>query len=172
MIPENFTETKNTLLDQYQTIAIKDFLSKDVYTEIGYIQNMIIDDMELGFEDKPVEMPLQDEIDWICNNLYKLQMSIIISPINDIIISYVINLVGMINSWNINIKSDSQLSILLKAITDLLHTHVTLRDLLNMNKILMNEWKKFRDYKPVSYECAKHFHDKLEERIKEKVKED
>lgn len=171
MIPENFIETKNIMINQYRNIFIKDFLPRDTYNEIGYIQDMIIKDMELGFEDKPVEIPLQDEIDWICDNLSEIQLLIIIRPVNDIITSYIINLVGMINSWNINIKSDVKISTLIKSITDLLHMHVTLKDLLTMNKILMDEWRKFKDYKPVSYEAARHFQDKLEESITKKIKE-
>lgn len=163
----NYIESKGRLLGLYESIPVKEFLSRQIYYEIGEIQNMIICDMEKGFEDIPVQAPNKDEIDWIVENMNKIRDTLLLRTINDKVMSYIGTLTLFIVNWNNNVVNDDSITKAVKLVTNILDCNMTLRETINVNKIILDELIKYRDYKPVAYDTARHFQEKMDEKIRD-----
>lgn len=162
-----YNNTKSKLLDLYGCPSVRSFFNRQTYYEIGEIQKMIIEDMEKGLKDEPVQNATNDEIDWIVDNLRSVESNLILNNINEHVLSYLTSLFLFIANWNINTVKNSRIKDKIQELSNLCDMHITLRDIIKINKVILNALQKYKEYKPVAYETARHFEKKIIEKIKD-----
>lgn len=163
---KNYVESKAKLLDLYGSVSIREFLGRESYYEIGEIQKVIIADMEAGFKEDPVQSATEEEIEWIIDNVLKMERFFILNKINDIVLSYSTTLLLFIANWNDNTLRDSRIKESIERLSSIIDGSLTLRETIRINKIILQELNRYKEYKPVAYESARHFEDNINEEIK------
>lgn len=167
MIPDGYKDTKETILKNFNSKYVKEFLFHRAYHEIGQIQKMIMEDMENGFEDIEVPSISNEDLACIKENLNIIKDCTILYRMNNTIMSYISNLIMLINNWNDNTIKDQELSRQIISISNLMDIYLSFREIISINKVLLKEFMRFRDFHPVAYDTAKHFQDSLQKEIDE-----
>lgn len=168
MIPQDFINVKEELEKGYHNEELVDALPRRTYYELQGIQSLLISDMEKGFRDLKVDLPIQEEVDCILENLRLIENTIIINFISEPVKRYILNLILLVSHWNSNLLKSKELETQIEVINNLLSFHLSLKEMINMNKIILREMIKYKDYRPVSYDTALHFTKKLDQAIREK----
>jgi hypothetical protein len=165
MIPVEYLNLKKELIEQYNYKAIREFLSSESYTEISWIQKIIFEDMENGFEDKPVAPVSENDIECIKTNLIRIKDLYNINPINNIINAYITNLLLIIKNWNDNTLKNNSIDDLVITISNFIDMNLTFRELLDANKVVLKEMQRLKNFKPIAYETARHYQESIDKAI-------
>lgn len=165
MIPDGYKSTKEIILKTFESKHVKEFLFHRAYYEIGQIQKMIMDDMENGFNS--IEVPILSDEDLHCikENLNIIKDCMILYHMNDTILNYLSNLFMLINNWNENTIKDQEITKEIVAVSNLMELYLSFREMISINKRLLRELNRYRDFNPPAYDTAKHFQDSLQKSI-------
>lgn len=162
LLPENYLRNKNNMIKSYLSANVREFLNVALYSELGQIQDMLMTDMENGFNDQPVPTPTKNDLDCIKGNLNEIKNYVILCPVDGTICLYLTNLLLMIKNWNDNVLKDNGLNNEVISISNLIELHLSFREILDINKILIQELRKIRHFQPIAYDTAKHFLESLD----------